>query len=298
MKVVLDTNALTIAYQFKIDIFKELEKKVPNPEYITLKSVIRELEKIQDKKASKMAMQLIKKYEIKIIDEKGKTDNALSEYSKDNNAVLFTNDKELRTKAKKEGVKIAFMRKKKSNSSGGNALNLVKRIEPGANINSIKAVVEIPKGSSNKYEYDEKYDCFKLDRSLHSSMIFPFEYGFIPKTKAEDGDALDIIILTEKPTFPGCLVTVRVIGLLKMEDEKGYDYKIISVPINKIEPRKSKIKSINDLEEHIRKEVLNFMEDYKKLEPHKWVKVMGFGDAKEALSAIKKAKEKFEKEVS
>ncbi len=177
-------------------------------------------------------------------------------------------------------------------------MNYVKEINPGKSIKRLKAVVEIPKGSSNKYEYDEKYNCFKLDRSLHSSMVFPFEYGFIPKTKADDGDALDIIILTEKPTFPGCVITVRAIGLLKMKDEKGNDYKVISVPISKVEPRKSGIKMINDLEDHVKKEILNFMEDYKKLEPHKWVRVIGFGSVEEAEKIIKKARENFEKEVS
>ncbi len=113
MKVLLDTNALTIPYQFRIDIFQEIEKQIPKPEYVTLESVVKELERIDDKKASKMAKQLIKAYGIKIVREKGKTDDALLRYAKKENAVLFTNDKELRVRAKKAEVKTAYMRQKK-----------------------------------------------------------------------------------------------------------------------------------------------------------------------------------------
>ena len=156
-------------------------------------------------------------------------------------------------------------------------------------INELNIVIEIPKGSSNKYEYDEKNDLFRLDRTIHSAVFYPFDYGFIPGTKAEDGDALDAIVLVEKPTFTGCLIKARPIGMLEMEDEKGKDYKIITVPIEKVEPRKAEIKTINDLSKHEKEEIKEFMEHYKDLEPHKWVKIIGFKPKEEAIKIIEKS---------
>ena len=156
-------------------------------------------------------------------------------------------------------------------------------------LEELNAIIEIPKGSSNKYEYDKENDLIRLDRTMHSAVFYPFDYGFIPGTKAEDGDPLDIIVLIEKPTFPGCLIKTRPIAVLEMEDENGKDYKIISVPINKIEPRKKEIKTIEDLSEHERREIIDFMEHYKDLEPHKWVKIKGFKSKEEAEKIIKKS---------
>lgn len=89
----------------------------------------------------------------------------------------------------------------------------------------INAVIEIPKGSHHKYEYDEVFDEIRLDRVLHSPVFYPTEYGFIPQTRAEDGDHLDILVLITEPLFPGCIVSVRVVGMLDMEDNAGRDYK-------------------------------------------------------------------------
>ncbi len=156
-------------------------------------------------------------------------------------------------------------------------------------IEELNVIIEIPKGSSNKYEYDKENDLFKLDRTMHSAVFYPFDYGFIPGTEAEDGDALDAIVLVEKPTFPGCLVKARPVGLLEMEDENGKDYKIITVPIEKIEPRKAEIKTIENLSKHEKEEIEEFMKHYKDLEPRKWVKITGFKSKEEAIKIIEKS---------
>ncbi len=160
-------------------------------------------------------------------------------------------------------------------------------------LEGLNVIIEIPKGSSNKYEYDEKLEVFRLDRALHSAMFFPFDYGFIPQTRAEDMDPLDAIVLTEQPTFPGCVIKTRIIGALKMEDQAGNDIKIITVPISSIEPRKSEIKSIKDLPNHVKKEIQDFMLNYKKLEPGKWAKVHGFLDVEHAKEIIRECLKRY-----
>lgn len=151
-------------------------------------------------------------------------------------------------------------------------------------------VVDIPMNSTSKFEYDEKGGYFKLDRTLYSPLIYPFEYGFVPQTHGEDGDALDVILLATRPTFSGCVVKSRAIGVLKMSDEAGIDYKLICAPIVKLDPRLSHIQDLNDIESHLKKEIELFMADYKKLEPGKYefVKIEGFGDKEEAESILKK----------
>jgi inorganic pyrophosphatase len=117
----------------------------------------------------------------------------------------------------------------------------------------INIFIEIPKGSSNKYELDKETNKIRLDRTLYSSVHFPFEYGFIENTLADDGDPLDVVVLATNPTFPGCVVPAKIIGMLNMEDESGLDYKIIAVPDDKIDPRFKEINDINDLKEHEKK---------------------------------------------
>ncbi|MCD6500662.1 inorganic diphosphatase [bacterium] len=173
-------------------------------------------------------------------------------------------------------------------------MNLFKDISPGSNPpNEINVVIDIPKGSSNKYEYNEKGGYFILDRVLYSSVFFPFEYGFIPKTLSEDGDPLDVVLLTTYPTFSGCMIASRPIGVVLMEDEAGEDNKIIAVPQEKIDPRFKKIQGVKDLPEHLRKEIQEFFETYKKLEPGKFVKVKNWGDKEKAEELIKKAIERY-----
>lgn len=174
--------------------------------------------------------------------------------------------------------------------------NLYKDISAGENLpDQINVVVDIPKGSENKYEYEENKGYFKLDRTLYSSMFFPFEYGFIPQTISQDGDSLDVVLLTSYSTFPGCVIAARPIGVLLMEDEAGIDNKIIAVPLEKVDPRFKEIQSIKDLERHIKKEIETFFADYKKLEKekYKFVKIKGWEGVDRARQIIKKAVEKY-----
>lgn len=157
----------------------------------------------------------------------------------------------------------------------------------------IKIFVEIPKGSVQKYEYDEELGAIKLDRTLYSPMYFPFEYGFIKDTLGEDGDPLDVVLLASNPTFPGCIVKARPVGYLEMEDEAGIDTKIIAVPDSKIDPRFVNIEDVKDIPEHTKKEIKEFFENYKNLEPGKWVKLKEFKSKEEAEKMIEEAKERY-----
>ena len=154
----------------------------------------------------------------------------------------------------------------------------------------IKVFVEIPKFSKQKFEFDEELQKIKLDRTIYGPMYFPFEYGFILGTKGGDGDPLDCVLFSSFPTFPGCIVEAEPIGLLEMEDEAGIDTKILARPLEKIDPRFKEIKDINDLSEHLKKEVREFFETYKRLESDKWVKLNEFKGKKEAENIILKSK--------
>ena len=153
----------------------------------------------------------------------------------------------------------------------------------------ILVFVEIPKGSRLKFEFDEDLKSIKLDRVLYGPHYFPFEYGFIKDTLGEDGDPLDCVLLSSFPTFPGCLVKARPIGLLEMEDEEGIDNKILAVPVEKIDPRFKEIQDVNDLPEHTKKEIKEFFETYKRLEPGKWVKLRDFKEKVFAEKVIQEA---------
>jgi len=141
---------------------------------------------------------------------------------------------------------------------------------------SVLAFIEIPRGSRNKYEYDKATGKFRLDRVLYSSVHYPTDYGFIPETLGEDGDALDILVLVEEPTFPGCLIETRAIGGLDMADEKGPDFKVLAVPI--FDPRFDHVHSLSHLGEHWLREIETFFATYKLLEP-KQTEVLGWHDA-------------------
>jgi len=159
------------------------------------------------------------------------------------------------------------------------------KLPPGPNPpEEVYVLVEIPEGSQNKYEFDKKLNMFVLDRVLHSPLHYPADYGHIPSTLCEDGDPLDVLVLVTEPTFPGCLVKVRPIGVIEMEDEKGVDDKILAVPVE--DPRFDNVKDIEDISEHILKEIVHFFEMYKALEPGKWVKVKGWFNAEKAKKII------------
>lgn len=158
---------------------------------------------------------------------------------------------------------------------------------------TINAIIEIPARSSMKYEYDEELDVIKLDRVLHSPMFYPADYGFVPHTRADDGDHLDVLVLMSRPTFPGCVLEVRPVGVLDMEDEEGRDWKILAVATK--DPRFKDIADISDVDNHLMDEIQHFFEQYKHLE-NKWATVKGWLDVKEAHKRIKESQERFTRE--
>jgi len=156
----------------------------------------------------------------------------------------------------------------------------------------IKIFIEIPKYSKQKFEFDEELQKIKLDRTLYGPMYFPFEYGFILDTRGEDGDPLDCVLISSFPTFPGCVVEAEPLGVLIMEDEEGMDHKILARPTEKIDPRLKQFKDVNDLPEHWKTEIKEFFDNYKKLEPNKWVKLKDFADHTVAEKMIAEAFER------
>ncbi|MGB3180793.1 MAG: inorganic diphosphatase [Cyclobacteriaceae bacterium] len=152
---------------------------------------------------------------------------------------------------------------------------------------TIDVVVEIPKGSRNKYEYDYEKKMIRYDRMIFSSMHYPADYGFIPETLAKDGDALDALVLVSEPTFPGCLIEVRIIGLFRMEDEKGPDAKLLCVPVR--DPIWNKFYRLEEVNEHLRKEIEHFFQVYKDLEEKK-VGIEGWESKEAAIKAYHEAK--------
>lgn len=130
--------------------------------------------------------------------------------------------------------------------------------------NVVNAVVEVPYGSSNKYEYDADLGVFRLDRVLYSPMHYPGEYGFVPRTLAKDGDPLDILVLGSRATFPGVVIRARPLAFLEMSDEKGRDQKVLAVPVD--DPRYRNVLSGDDVEPHRLREIEHFFAIYKELE--------------------------------
>ncbi|WP_108869675.1 inorganic diphosphatase [Aquimarina aquimarini] len=156
---------------------------------------------------------------------------------------------------------------------------------------SFDVLIEIPKGSRNKYEYDFDIKKIRYDRMIFSSMMYPADYGFIPETLALDGDPLDVLVLVTEPTFPGCVVEVKPIGVFHMADEKGPDEKIICVPVS--DPIANRISDLKELNPHLIKEIEHFFQVYKDLEKKK-VDVGGWGDMNEAKDIIKSCVKRFE----
>jgi inorganic pyrophosphatase len=152
----------------------------------------------------------------------------------------------------------------------------------------IEVVVEIPRGSRNKYEFDKERGVVILDRVLYSSVHYPTDYGFISGTLALDGDALDALVVVNEPTFPGCHILARPIGVLSMRDERGPDQKILAVPVG--DPRFAEIRDLKDIEHHWLLEIENFFQTYKALEP-KWTEVVGWQDGEAARRVIRQARE-------
>lgn len=152
-------------------------------------------------------------------------------------------------------------------------------------------LIEIPKGSRNKYEYDFDLKKIRFDRMLFSSMMYPGDYGFVPETLALDSDPLDVLVLGHEPTFPMCVMEVKPIGVFHMTDEKGPDEKIVCVPVS--DPIWSLKNDISDLNPHRLDEITHFFQVYKDLEEKK-VDVGGWGNADEAKEIVKKCIERYQ----
>jgi inorganic pyrophosphatase len=153
----------------------------------------------------------------------------------------------------------------------------------------IHAVIENPTGTENKYEYDKDKESVVLDRVLYSSINYPGDYGFIPQAYYEDEDPMDILVLTTHSTFPGCVIEVRPVGILYMDDDGEQDDNIIAVPNE--DPRWDNVQDLDDVNEHKKEEIAEFFKTYKNLEPKKEVKIEGMGDKQEAHNAIEKSQE-------
>lgn len=176
-------------------------------------------------------------------------------------------------------------------------MNLWKELSFGEKApEEINVIIEIPKGSKNKYEIDKETGLIQLDRAMKTSQDYPFDYGFVPQTYWDDGDALDVIVLTTYPLFPGILVKVRPVAVMHMIDCGDGDDKIISVPVS--DPRWEGVKDLADLNEHSLKEFKHFFETYKAIEDKK-VEISGFEGRDKAIEAVRRSmemyKEKFGK---
>ncbi|MEL6917057.1 MAG: inorganic diphosphatase [Bacteroidota bacterium] len=157
-------------------------------------------------------------------------------------------------------------------------------------ITSFDVLIEIPKGSRNKYEYDFELKKVRYDRMIFSSMMYPADYGFVPETLALDGDPLDVLVLVTEPTFPGCVMEVKPIGVFHMTDEKGPDEKVICVPVS--DPISNRVGDLKELNPHLIKEIEHFFKVYKDLEKKK-VDVGGWGDVQEAKEIVAKCIARF-----
>ena len=159
----------------------------------------------------------------------------------------------------------------------------------------VTVMVEVPKGSRNKYEYDKDKRIMKFDRMLFSAVHYPSDYGFILDTLAGDGDALDALVLVWEPTFPGCIMEVKPVGLFKMWDEKGPDEKILCVPVS--DPNWNYIESLSDVPPHLLKEIEHFFSIYKELEAKK-TGVEGWEDRAAAIEVIRESRQRYQKHTT
>lgn len=168
------------------------------------------------------------------------------------------------------------------------------RLAYGPMSDPVNLLVEIPKGSRNKYEWDEELQAIKLDRFLFSSVVYPTDYGFIPETDGEDGDPLDAMCIVSEPTFPGCVIPVQVIGLFKMLDDGEVDDKILCVPLK--DPNWNSVETLDQVSEQLKNEISHFFEIYKMPEGKK-VEVDGWYSREDALETITVARKRYRDRV-
>lgn len=165
----------------------------------------------------------------------------------------------------------------------------ISKIKVGNIPDKINAIIEIPYGSSVKYELDKESGAVFVDRVMASAVFYPANYGFIANTLADDGDPVDILVLNEYPIQAGAVIPCRLIGVLVMEDESGMDEKLLALPTSKVDARYEDIKSLGDVPKATLAKIKNFFETYKILEKDKWVKVQDFKDTKAAVEILEKA---------
>ncbi len=159
------------------------------------------------------------------------------------------------------------------------------RIPPQPKTGLINVLIEIPAGSKNKYEFDKELQAFALDRVLYASVAYPFDYGFIPNTLADDGDPLDGMVIMDQPTFPGCVITARPVGMLEMIDGGDRDEKLLCVPVK--DPRYAQVASLKDIAPHRLDEIAEFFRTYKNLEK-KTTQILGWQDVDQVLPLVEK----------
>ncbi len=155
----------------------------------------------------------------------------------------------------------------------------------------VEALIEIPAGSQNKYEFDKEKGVLRLDRVLYSPVHYPTDYGYIDETLEEDGDPIDILVLVTNPTVPGCIIDCRVIGVLSMADDKGVDNKLLGVPVK--DPRFADFHDLDDVPKHVLREIEHFFRTYKDLEG-KVTDIQGWKGAAEAAETLARAKANYQ----
>jgi inorganic pyrophosphatase len=158
---------------------------------------------------------------------------------------------------------------------------------PAKDGDAINVIIEIPMNSNPiKYEFDKESGAIFVDRFINTAMFYPCNYGFIPHTLSGDGDPVDVLVLSNYPVVPNCVIKSRPIGVLMMEDESGLDEKIIAVPISKLDKTFDNIHDLDHLNQMLKERIIHFFEHYKDLEKGKWVKVIGFEGASKAKNLI------------
>jgi inorganic pyrophosphatase len=168
-------------------------------------------------------------------------------------------------------------------------------ISPGKNVpKEVNVLIEVPAGGEPiKYEMDKEAGTLVVDRFLYTAMRYPGNYGFIPHTLSDDGDPVDVLVANQRAVVPGAIMACRPIGVLKMQDEAGGDEKIIAVPVPKLTRRYENVHNYLDLPDITVQQIQHFFEHYKDLEPGKWVKVVGWGNAIEAEALILEGIERY-----
>src|SRR3954451_1449488 len=155
----------------------------------------------------------------------------------------------------------------------------------------IEVIVEVPKGSRNKYEIDHETGAIHLDRMLFTATQSPADYGFAPDTLAQDGDPLDVLVLLDEPTFPGCHISARPVAVFWMQDEAGPDAKVLCVPAT--DPRWQRVQNMDDLPPHLLDEIGHFFDVYKELEPHKGTETRGWEGTEAAIAAVEDSRARY-----